>query len=277
MINITLYHPKSIYSIIPFPQNWNELLPDEIELIAFLMLSDFQNSVKMKVVIFNAFIKIRAEHHNIKLPPSLLESMDYDEVVTQLFPAMDWIFNSNTLSSQPYKSLNFQLIFHTDRFIGPQDDFNNMTVGEYEDAETYFFEFVENNSIASLAAMAAILFRPKNKPYLSINNGQLVTYNHEEYLPFFIKLKKEKLFSIFLWFTGCRNMMATYFPILFSDETNKSTKPDRLSFTKCIHAGAGAKNGTRQQIRMLPIKEFFFELNEEAKQVKEYNKISKSR
>ena len=123
----------------------------------------------------------------------------------------------------------------------------------------------------ALAKLAAILYRPKNVPYLKIKDHTTSTYAYEKRVPNFMRLPKQQLLAIWLWFTGCRNMMTLYFPYVFggADGGKKNSKVDTMAFTKCIHAGAGPKNGTRQQVRLLNIKEFFFDMNEEARAVAE--------
>ena len=44
-------------------------------------------------------------------------------------------------------------------------------------------------------------------------------------------------------------------------------RPDIMAFTNCIHAGAGPKNGTRQQIRLLKLSEFMYDMEQEAKKI----------
>ena len=55
-------------------------------------------------------------------------------------------------------------------------------------------------------------------------------------------------------------------------EGEGTEEPDPMVFTKCIHAGAGPKNGTRDQVRMLNLKEYFFDMELEAIKAKELKK-----
>ena len=95
-----------------------------------------------------------------------------------------------------------------------------------------------------------------------------MTYNAERLYPYFLKLSPFVLHSIYTWYTGCRNQIPKYFPVPFEGNTTGG-EPDPAAFTKCIHAGAGPKNGSRDQIRVTGIKEFFFDMNLEAQKAKD--------
>lgn len=269
MTEINLYKAKKLNESLPFPTDWNDLLPAELELISAVMLSKFADSSATRAQLLNSILHIRAKKNKIRLPKNIINQMDPEDAVMNGYPLLDFVFNSNTLTKQPYPTIPLPGLRSTTVY-GPADDYDNITCGEYEDTEVMFYNFNEDPQQQSLATLAAILYRPKNIPYLRYRDNLPEYYKYEKRVPFFMKLPVEKLFTIYLWYQGCRNMMTEYFPDVFV-KSKKAAKGnvDKISFTKCMHAGSGVKNGTLKEIEFMFIKKFFFGMNEEAKAVKE--------
>ena len=108
--------------------------------------------------------------------------------------------------------------------------------------------------------LAAILYRPRSGktriPYQD--------YQAERIKPLFKKLPHHQLLLIHTWYCGCRANLPKYFPNVFDSKTS-SKNIDLSAFTKCIHAGAGPRNGTRPQIRETLLKEFLLDMDLQAK------------
>lgn len=276
MTEIQLYQPGHLNVVLPFATKWDELLTPELEVISAIQLSRFEDSRSTRAALLNSLLEIRARKQKVKIPKKIINYFDAEDAVLNGYPLLDFIFNSNTLTRQPYITLHLPGMRSTS-VCGPEDDYNNLTCGEYEDSEIYYHDFVADPDPGHLAKLAAILYRPKGVPYQVLHGAILENYNYEGRLKCFERLPAAVLFTIFLWYAGCRNNMVRCFSVVFSgspslpetEGAGQTPKVDKLSFTKCIHAGAGPKNGTRQQIRLLPLKEFFFDMNEEAKAIRE--------
>ena len=167
--------------------------------------------------------------------------------------------------------------------------FSEITNAEYEDAEVVANKFAIKPSGELLAELAAVLLRPGRDAILSLSKGGLndypleapepymqfnsrtnsyYTYQANQKIKYFKKLPAEELYSIFMWYAGNRAQLPLMFPTVYEGGT-KEEKPDLAAFTKCIHMGAGPKNGTRQQIRMMRLYEFMFDMEQEAIHAKE--------
>lgn len=266
MTEVKLYQPGKVDLTLQFPTTWNELDIAELQIVCSSLLSSFSNPTSVRGAILTAILANRANKQGVKLPGNFINRLDAEDVFLNGYQLCDFIFTDNTLTQQPFPVLK--------GFYGPASNFDNITCGEYEDAEIFFYQFRENPSNEPLARMAAILWRPKDELYISISNGRKIEYNAEKTVSLFLKEDPWKLYAIYCWYTGCRNTLPKLFPNAFGGGSS-SSQPDFLSFTKCIHAGAGPKNGSRDEIRMTTLKEFFFDIDLESKKAEELNQKMK--
>ncbi len=258
MQSISLNKPGTFSHTIEFPSTWDELTNAEVELVAKQQLSanaqltQNENLFIGKALVFTALIDSRAALQNIQLPADWKTNLNYDDAATQGFDAIGFLYKENNRTINPYP----QLTVGGKRMIGPADDFNEITCGEMEDCEVFFMLFSQEPSLELLAKIAAVLWRPRNAPYNAKASESRVAR--------FKSLPPEVLFAIYIWYTGCRNQLPKIFKEVYAGGDSQSNEPDVTAFTKCIHAGAGAKNGTRDKIRIMPAKEFLFDMNLEA-------------
>lgn len=264
MIEISLYQPGRVDAAIPFPSAWNELLPEELRHVCAMFLSSFENPTAIRAAILTGLLKIRSALHKVKLPRRFEDILSAEDAVLNGYPAIDFLFTQNNLTTQPFPVIKFPLSFRSlpSRLHGPASGFNNLTCGEYEDCEIFFFKFKEKPEPTALAHIAAILWRPQNTPYITYTNGKKNEYKASAMVNKMMSLPAWQLYAIYCWYSGCRAQLLQLFPTTFSG--GGTGKPDILSFTKCIHAGAGPKNGTRENIRLMPLKEFLFDIEQEA-------------
>ena len=291
MITINLYQPKQIDITVDFPSCWNELSQSEIKFIAKCLLTEAdQATVHAQVLKFIIEARCtpvgtlaRPERLNGSLEKDWFLHIDPEAVVIEVFPLLDFIFKSNDLTNTPPPFTFNKLVFY------PQT-FENITCAEYEDCEVIANKFANKSSQDLLIELAAILFRPASpspigegrgeassgepdeepQPYLKFNprTQSWYAYKTDQKVKYFKTLPPEDLYAIFIWYAGNRAQLPVRFPTVY-DGASTSDGPDLSAFTKCIHAGAGPKNGTRQQIRNLKLYEFMFDMEQEAIHAKE--------
>lgn len=266
---INLYQPNHVDETVDFPTEWNELTIDELHIIAKTILSGFDKSSQANAFLLQNLLVARC---NGKIP-SIDKRLDAEDAVINGFPLIEFILKENKLTRQPYPELkvpNRMIPCKPHRMVGPVDEFNNITCGEFEDAEVFFGQFNENPNPESLAFMAAVLYRKEGVPYISFNpkDNSYSTYDAEAMVRHFAKLKPWELYTIYLWYIGCRTLMSKIFPLTFSTGSGDG-EADPFVFTKCIHASAGPKNGSRNEIRRTLLKEFLMELELESKNQEE--------
>jgi len=270
LTTINLYQPAFIDKEIEFPTTWNELETPELIAIAEVMLSELQEQNTAKSVLLLELLKYRASLQ--KIPIEVIQQLDPEDLATDGMQLTEFIYSSNGLTKQPYPQLKIKKSrFQTaQKLLGLENDFDNMTAGEFENTEIAFLQFQQTPDIKFLATIAAIIFRPDNEEFITYNatNDKYITYDFQKMEKHFLKQPPTILFTVFMWYLGCRSMLPLYFPTLH-EGGDSSNKTDLLIFTKCIHSAAGAKNGTRDQVRRTLLKALFFEMEQEAIKAKE--------
>ena len=264
MIEINLYQPGKVNTTILFPTEWNELLLAELNIISQSILLNFKEPGAAKALVFLKILQNRCKLKNIG------KRIDAEDATINGLPLIDFIYDKNNLTRQPYPILKISKFLPT-KFIGPEDDFNGLTCGEFEDTEFFYTQFKQEPSETPLAHLASILYRPKNTKYCRSHPIKgFIQYDAEKEVPRFMKLAPWQLYTIFLWYAGCREKLPLDFPNAFGGgSSDNNAEPDFLSFTKCIHAGAGPKNGSRNDIRQMSLKEFLTEMELETIKAKE--------
>jgi hypothetical protein len=269
MVTVELYQSGRSQSI-SFPQSWNELMITELHKLAQSILFPSFTEHQSKCWLFLELLKIRSGSKK------LVQKLDAEDCVLNGLPLLDFVYQGNSLTVQPYKKLRLPGTLRC--MLGPADDFNSITVAEFEDAEIFFHQFQQNPQAGSLSYLAAILYRPAGKPYLTINSNtmQATSWPVDKYQKKMAKLPAWELYTIYLWYAGCRQQLLQVFPNVFGDAGTGNDAADPAAFTKCIHAAAGQKNGTRQQVRLTPLKELLFDLEQQAIQAQELEKLYKN-
>ncbi len=267
MVDINLYQPGKLNVTIALPSSWEELHTEEIIQLCKQQIAteECQGMAKAELLLY--IIRHRAKHQKITLPNNWHQNIDITDFSTNAPELLQFLFTDNQLTKQPQAQIKFSSLFGS-VFYGPKDAFADITCGEFEDAEIHFAEFIAEPGPLPLANLMAILWRKQNQPYVTNSNGSEKRYQYEKMVPKFLKLQPWQLYAAFMWYYGCRARLPLLFPTVH-ERGQTGNEPDILAFTKCIHAGAGPKNGTRLQIRQLKLLEFFFDMEQEAINAKE--------
>ncbi len=269
--------PGKLNAHLQFPTAWDELLPAEVIEISRQQLISANNLHAQKASIVCFIIESRAKEQKVKLPRDWVSIMDPEQMVINGYTLLEFIYAENALTKAPESRIHLPGLF-SPVVYSPREGFQSMTCGEFEDAETRFYEFIETPTPEPLAHLASILWRPKYsplslgegrgevKPYIRRKpNGEFSTYNAEKLFKKFIKLAPWQLYAIFTWYHGSRNQLPIMFPTVHETHGEaKNDEPDIMAFTKCIHSGAGPKNGTRNDIRRTLLFEYMYEMEQEA-------------
>jgi hypothetical protein len=273
VVAINLYQPNKVNTSINFPTEWNELLLQELHSIAQSILLNFKMPSAAQAMVFLSLFKHRCKQQG--LPADYLKKLDAEDCAINGMPLTEFIYTANNLTRQPYPILPLAInncpLVPKKEMTGPEDDFNNITCGEFEDAEIFYHQFKAEPKPEALAHLASILYRVSGDKYLQFNaaDGTYTHYNADKLYPKFLKLQPWVLFTIYLWYVGCKEQLPKLFPNVFSSAGSSDAEPDMMVFTKCIHAAAGAKNGSRSQVRLTLLKELLYEIELETIKAKE--------
>ncbi len=272
MIDINLYQPGVVNHTVQFPSTWDEFTLQELHLVSKSILFNYEHPSQAAAALFMAILQLRCKDVADNNGDNIIieKCLDAEDASINGLQALDFIYKSNNLIAQPYKKISvpyFKKIPILKKYlIGLEDDFNNLTCGEFEDAEIFFTQFKENPDALHLANLAAVLYRPKGIKYIQYvsKTNSYASYPTEKMAQRFLNLQSWVLYTIFLWYAGCRNQLPKIFKNCFSENQPVSEDAEKdvdlLIFTKCIHAGAGPKNGSRNEIRCTLLKEFFMDI-----------------
>ena len=274
MVEITLSNSDST-ATFSFPSTWNELTTPELEAVAAALTSP-ADEWENKITLFIKLVELRATAQKIKLPYAWAANLNPEDVAINGIDSINFLFTTNERSINPYPYLQLPGIFGArSKFHGPAADFNDITCAELEDAEQMIDEFNRTKQVAALASLAAIFWRlPINKNVLQRRQHRFPydDVKSQHYQSHFMCLPVQQLMACYIYVVGCRNNLPKYFPGPYGTPDQAEGKADPAAFTKCIHAGAGVKNGTRDNIRKMLAKEFLFDLQQEFDNAKEQEK-----
>lgn len=239
MTELILYKDKEVLDTIPFPTEWGELNEKELQFIAeAIYIGKLKEADLFLYIIVN-----RASKKNI------ISLLDLEQCAVEGLPLVKFITEEIQLTKNPMPEIK--------NYYGPADNFDDITCGEFEDAEASFFSLKELKEEKHLNNLMATLWRKKEK-------GKRIPFAGYDIAPhtaIFEKINFKNKIIVFLWYIGCRENIAKLFPLIFGGEGGESDTPPALAFTNCIHMGAGVKNGTRENIRKMLLKEFLYDIN----------------
>ncbi len=211
-------------------------------------------------------IKICAIEQKTRLPAGWETLLDFENAAIDGLDLLNALLAENTRSINPESLLTTALGFVT--LVGPEDDFNDMTVGDFELADICFQQYQADKSIEHLQMLVTILWRHAKDGKRSRDTPDV-----RKPRSFSRRLSAVRLHMIMLWYAGCRYRLTQLFPAVFGG--GGDGEADMSSVTKLVHSGAGAKNGTRDQVRKTLLKEFLFDCQLEAEHAEELGKRSK--
>lgn len=255
MIEIELFG-SDVSEQILIPGDWNEFDLPELEQMASAI---GKHGNKIALVI--GIVAYRAAKDKAKLPDGWQARLWAEDVATGLLSVADHWFGKNTLTRNPIPSI---VLRPGQKIIGPGDDFNDMTCGEFESCEVSFLLYAQNKELKHLADLAHTLWRPE------LDHKKRVSYDPDQGASFFTEKDAVNLQVIWLWYIGCRMSLASLFPDIFPQagssegeeekEASAESEVDLTAFTRLIHSGAGERNGSRKEIRAMLLKEFLFDV-----------------
>ena len=243
MVNITFYSSVASQQTVSFPSKWNDLSRSEAETVCSAIASD-STATALLVLLLEG----RAKAQRVRLPVDWRQRVNAEDFTLYVLPLLDGLLAKPELTKQHYPTLR--------RSKGPADDFNDITVAEYEQCEHYAGYYQRDPKRDYILEIIRVLWRPTVW-------GRRRAYNTEGRLrtaSFFAKLPDATLHTIYLWYTSCRASLPLLFPAAFG-VGGPSGAPDPMALTNLIHTSAGDKNGQRPQVRQTSLKEFLFECN----------------
>jgi hypothetical protein len=230
---------------VPFPTTWNELTQIELR---YCISAQGADDSRPKIFCF--LITTAAAREKLHLPAGWQSRLDFDQAARAAIDCLEFLYDANTLTKSPFKKIKVSgVLLH-----GPADDFDDLTCRQMELAHPALERFRTTNQLVHLQELCSYLFR-RGKAEVSEAGAKAL-------LPFIKKMPLDVLLCMYTWFAGCLTVLPTYFEHLYDTaETKESAGFDFMAFTKLIHSGAGERNGSREDIRRMDIKQFLFDLD----------------
>lgn len=237
---------------VDFPTKWNEMTDGELRMISHILAIDGSRQELLLKLLAG-----RAKMQGKKLPAGWEVMLSREDATIQGLALIDGLLAENNLTRNPLPMIA--------GYYGPADAFDDLNVGEFEEAEPYFLLYAKEKKEEHLAQIAAILWRPVVKKRKLHERVKFTGYKPDKE-SFSTHLNVINLHLIWLWYTGCRSEMMKLFPAVFEGDGGDNREPDPMAFTRVVHNAAGVKNGTRAQVRATLIKELLFECQLAAEQ-----------
>lgn len=233
MIPITFFKVNALNKTIQFPTEWDELCFEELAIIGNAY---FYNKFT-PVEVFIEILQLRlAKEIGIKEAKEIIAFISIEDVALEYIELLDFIKKEILLTKN---TINIE------NAISPADDFNDITVGLFEECDILFNQFVAGDATKLNEFFIELFQCKKEMPGIATNDQMIVAA---------------------LYFIGCKNQLPNLFPLVFpqDEEDKKVNQYNPMALTKLIHELAGPKNGTREQVRKTLLKEFLFECQLEA-------------
>jgi hypothetical protein len=214
---------------IDFPLTWDELTLPELKAVA---VGYFAGGIS-RVELFLQLLGMRLGEKARQILPLL----NPEDLAIEYSALTDFLIRDNDRTRAPRLGTGYT----------PADDFEDIRVGQFEEADVHLQQYMQTQDAGSLVSFIRALYRMDDlrSADIEVPDAQAAA----------------------LYFLGCKSRLKTLFPLVFSGgdagEGGKSV-PDPLALTRLIHHSAGPRNGTREQIRAMLLKEFLFDCQLEA-------------
>ena len=249
---------KKLYTI---PTSWDELSRKQLLGVISILYNDYE--------VNEALLLLLKRIANIGWLRYLLTPMG-DKI--EFFYLCTFLYNETGTTKN--------IIKEHKGFIGPADDFNNITGDEFIFSEDFYFAFVNSKHAddKALNELVAILYRPGKKNYNHKmdpdgDGRQAFNQNISSYYARTIikKWKRPVRLAIFHWYQACRENMIKGNPKIFIGKKGEPAKYGLLSVMRTI-AESGI-HGDFEKVQKMYVKMWMMELNEK---IAEADRMEKS-
>jgi len=185
-----------------FPENWNEFTKEQLTFVSSVLRCNIKREVA-EILIIKKFLQFSNNvFHKI-----------HALAIADIAKAISFIFEKKELTINLIPVIKIR----RKQFYGPENACLDLTFEQFFGyAETYFILFAETGQIEHLDNLVCSLYSQKkgsfNPDFFEKNLKLLKTVNTN------VK------FSIFLFYTGCRDLIASKFPELFSNTKSNQSK-----------------------------------------------------
>lgn len=253
------------------PSEWNELTA-EAAIIVVSKLQEYEQGdedqkakIKTEIALSLSELKLPEGMEQIEVENGG-ETFFEQQLRTKLLPLANFIFEQNTLTKQLLPKLRIRKNFLLKTFYGPADNFANLSMGEFDDAEFFFKIITDKQELTperiadldmALNMLCAILYRE----YENKKGDNRVDYHHadnDKRAAWFARCDYRYKALILFWYIGCRNSLVNDFKVLFEGGTE--SKSSEVTWTELAHSLAGPVLGDIDKVFSRPVRQVFTEM-----------------
>lgn len=264
------------------PTGWNKLSRSQLLHVARLFLAGLSaDSFRVRVFLHFSGIELLGER---KLENELYYVFLRDRKQLMIgmqqyqyfLKSVDFLLQESRLTTNLFPCFNIL----GKRFYGPSNCGYNITWLEFIHAESCFYGFTQTRNISHLNNLCAVLYRSGKKYFRSSsidNNGDpreiFNDFTYQRRARWFRFLSPSKRFSVFLFYSGFRNLLVSRHPHVFSSSSVSSADQNPVenlvSTMRLLNQGDITRNRIIQQSLVW---EAFAQLNDMVANIKEYKK-----
>lgn len=250
-------------------EKWNELTGRQLIKIAPYIL---QPQVSLQQRSFVAYVlcgfgnKFFKSAHSRKYNGYLYFA---NEIVDKVVPLTDFLYNDIKLTKQILPLIEVPgrfKFFGTTQLHGPSDNFNNLTLAEFADAEYWLNKFADTKQDIYFDRFIATLYRPAKRKLdvhsPEFNGDYRQAYNNhltELIAAMVTKVDTAVKAAILVWYRGCRAEIVANNRWLFPKGGDKD-KPGSGTWADVVHGLAGPKFGTVDETEKVFLKVILLEM-----------------
>lgn len=196
-------------------------------------------------------------------------------------------YQENALTKNPYHALS---TLHSQQLLGPADNFQSLVFIEFSFADTYFMRAIHqlNNSttqqLPDLDTFIAILYRhkkiaTKDEETTADQRTPFNIHTVENRMKLVSKIPFLQKLAILFWFEGCKNALRKRYPLVFSPSPSgvprERNEGEPTNWMKIMLSMAGSTLGDINQVHNQPVETVFAEMQRQAENRIELEKLSK--
>ena len=187
----------------------------------------------------------------------------------EMISTIGWIFDRNSLTKQllpVYKG-----------FYGPDSEWDNLTMAEWNACEIYYEQMVAGDDEA-LNNLISVLYRKPKPSYDRVKNieGDIRIAFNANLCAYYAKKKIKKWnpsvkMAIVTWYDGCREMMKETYDLFSNDNTTADKKQPGMF--EIIRVLCGDKYGSFENVEKMNVHQAFRELELMKNEAEEIKKL----
>ncbi|OFY87839.1 MAG: hypothetical protein A3F72_02920 [Bacteroidetes bacterium RIFCSPLOWO2_12_FULL_35_15] len=232
---------KPVSETISLPSSWNELSKKQLLYVAEyweawqLLAQNNMTLIKAKSLLFLKLMdgnKIWDYARRLYYIKQLSNESLYD-----LASLTNFIFDANALTKNPFPEVKI----HFRTFYGPPDKLSGIRADEFSFADSMYLHYNTTKDTLFLDQLIAVLYRQGSEKNGDDKRDAFDKNRIEQTANYVSRLKHTEKHAILLFYIGCRTLIVSRYPEIFTKETEAAAS--KSTWIDVIVAMSGGKFG----------------------------------